>query len=100
MQLFVQDGHFNTGEIAHIVSVYSGILTESARTLDALTRAIQPFAFQMTDQERLSMIDEAATGMDRNYRDMQVFTNQNELIALQRASDENDYLTLKKLYGL
>jgi hypothetical protein len=100
MQVFGQDGHFNAGEVAHIVRVYSGILAESARNLDALTKAIQPYDFQMTDQERLSMIDEAASGMDRNYRDMQVYTDQNELIALQRASDENDYLTLKKLYGL
>jgi flagellin-specific chaperone FliS len=100
MQLFGQDGHFSAAEIAHLVDVYGGILTESAKNLDVLMKVIQPWVFQMTDRDRLALIDEAAAGMDRNYRDMQVYTNQNELIALQRASDENDYLTLKKLYGL
>lgn len=97
-QLF--QGHFSGAELQQIVSVYTGILTESAQNLDGLTRAIEPYAFQMTDQERLAMIDAAASGIDRNYSDMQRYTNQNELIALQRASDENDYLTLKKMYGL
>jgi flagellin-specific chaperone FliS len=100
MQLFGQDGHFSAAEIAHLVDVYGGILTESAKNLDVLMKVVQPWVFQMTDRDRLALIDEAAAGMDRNYRDMQVYTNQNELIALQRASDENDYLTLKKLYGL
>jgi hypothetical protein len=97
-QLF--EGHFSPTELQQIAGVYTGILTESAQNLDRLTKAIQPYAFQMTDQERLTMIDAAADGIDRNYSDMQRYTNQNELIALQRASDENDYLTLKKMYGL
>ena len=99
-QLFGTSGHFSAAELQQIVSVYSGILTESAENLDRLTKAIQPYAFQMTDQQRLVLIDEAAGGIDRNYSDMQRYTNQNELIALQRASDENDYLSLKKMYGL
>ncbi|HEV2483186.1 MAG TPA: conjugal transfer protein TraI, partial [Puia sp.] len=82
------------------LTVYTGILTESAQNLDRLMTAIQPYALQMTDQQRLADVDAAAAGIDRNYADMQRYTNENELIALQRASDENDYLTLKKMYGL
>ena len=99
-RLFGSQSHFSAAELQQIVSVYTGILTESAQNLDVLTKAIEPYAFQMTDQQRLAMIDAAADGIDRNYSDMQRYTNQNELIALQRASDENDYLTLKKMYGL
>jgi hypothetical protein len=98
--LFGPTGHFSAGELGLITSVYSGMLRESMTNLELLLKAIQPFSFQMTDQERLSMIDEAAAGMDRTYRDMQVYTNENELVSLQRASDENDYTTLKNLYGL
>lgn len=99
-RLFGQDTHFSAAEMTQIVSVYTGILQESAQNLDRLTKAIQPGTFQMTDQQRLALIDEAAAAMDRNYSDMQRYTNQNELITLQRAHDENDYLTLKNLYGL
>lgn len=99
-QLFTAQTHFSAAEMQHILAVYTGILTESAQNLDLLTTAIQPYALQMTDQQRLVNIDAAAAGIDRNYADMQRYTNQNELIALQRAGDENDYLTLKKMYGL
>lgn len=99
-QLFSAQTHFSPAELQQILGVYTGILTESAQNLDRLTTAIQAFALQMTDQQRLSNIDQAAAGIDRNYADMQRYTNENELIALQRASDENDYLTLKKMYGL
>ncbi|HEV2478073.1 MAG TPA: conjugal transfer protein TraI [Puia sp.] len=100
VKVFQQSGHFNASELSLIASVYGGMLSESAKNLDVLLKAIQPYAFQITDQQRLAMIDEAAQNMDRTYRDMQVYTNENQLISLQRASDENDYNTLKKLYGL
>jgi hypothetical protein len=98
--LFRQSRHFSEGELGLIASVYGGMLSESAKNLDQLLKAIQAYDFQLTDQQRMTLIDEAARNMDRTYRDMQVYTNQNELIALQRASDENDYITLKNLYGL
>jgi flagellin-specific chaperone FliS len=97
---FRQDPHFSPAELGQIVSVYGGILTASEKNLEALTTVIQGFALQMTDQQRLARIDEAGAGMDRTWRDMQVFTNQNELISLQRAQDESDYQSLRKLYGL
>ncbi len=100
VKLFRQSGHFSSTELGLIVRVYGGMLSESAKNLDVLLKAIQPYAFQLTDQQRLVMIDAAAHDMDRTYRDMQVYTNENQLIALQRASDENDYNTLKKMYGL
>jgi flagellin-specific chaperone FliS len=97
---FRQDPHFSPAELAQIVSVYGGILAASEKNLEALVTVIQGFALQMTDQQRMSRIDAAASGMDRNWRDMQVFTNQNELISLQRSTDEGDYQSLRKLYGL
>lgn len=100
LALFRQDRHFSAAELDQITLVFEGILTQSANNLARLTSVIQSFTLQATDQERMAMIDEAATAMDRNYRDIQVYTNQNELISLQRAYDENDYLTLKNLYGL
>ena len=100
VKLFQQSGHFSSNELGLIVSVYGGMVSESAKNLDALLKAIQPYAYQLTDQQRMVLIDAAAQDMDRTYRDMQVYTHENQLMALQRTSDENDYNTLKKLYGL
>lgn len=97
---FRQDNHFSATELTQIETVYAGILTESERNLAQLTMVIKSLVTQMSDQQRLSIIDGAAAGMDKNWRDMQVYTNANELVSLQRAQDDNDYLWIKKLYGL
>jgi len=98
--LFGQDPHFSAAEISEMMRVYGAILAESEKNLEAVIGVIGSIAFVMTDQQRLSKIDAAAAAMDRSYRDLQVFTNQNQLISLQRARDKNDYETIKKLYGL
>jgi hypothetical protein len=97
---FRQDGHFSAAELSHIETVFGGILADSEKNLEQLEKAIGSFLLQMTDQQRMAMIDEASDGMDRNYRDLQQFTEQNELLSLQRAKDMNDYSFLLKLYGL
>ena len=100
MANFRKDPHFTAAELSQIQTLFTAILKESEQNLSRLTALIQPFTFQMTDQERLSLLSTTAANMDRNYRDIMTYTNQNELISLQRASDENDYLTIKNLYGL
>lgn len=97
---FRQDKHFSAAELGEIESVYSGILTESGKNLAQLVMVIESLATQMSDEQRLAIIDGAAAGMDRNWRDLQVYTNANESLSLGRAQDENDYLLIKKMYGL
>jgi len=97
---FRQDKHFSAGELGEIESVYSGILTESGKNLAQLVMVIQSLATQMSDEQRLAMIDGAAAGMDKNWRDLQVYTNANASLSLGRAQDENDYQFIKKMYGL
>jgi hypothetical protein len=97
---FRQDQHFSAAELGEIESVYSGILTESGKNLAQLVMVIQSLATQMSDEQRLAMIDGAAAGMDKNWRDLQVYTNANESLSLGRAQDENDYQLIKKMYGL
>jgi hypothetical protein len=48
----------------------------------------------------MEIINKSADHMDSNYNDMQQFNNQNEILSLQRASDENEVITLKKYYGI
>ena len=95
-----RDKHFTARELGQIETVYSGILAESAKNLAALTSVLESLATQMTDEERMAIIDQASAGMDRDYRDIQAYTNQNALLSLQRARDEKDVAVIKQLYGL
>jgi hypothetical protein len=100
MAVFGKDPHFSAAELNQITAVYGGILAESERNLSALTTVISAFTTQMSDQQRMAIIDKAGAGMDRTWRDIQAFTNENALLSLQRASEAADDETLKKLYGL
>jgi conjugation system TraG family ATPase len=95
-----RDPHFSAAELSHIGSVYSGILNESYKNVQQIAMVINAFVTQMDDAGRLSIIDEAAKGIDHNEQDLGAFTQENILLSLQRAKDENDLLTIKALYNL
>jgi hypothetical protein len=100
MTQFREDPHFSAGELSQMASVYSAIVKESEQNVDQLTMVLTALTTQMTDRQRMSIIDRAGTGIDGNWRDLQTYTNENELLSLQRAGDAADYETLKKMYGL
>lgn len=100
ISLFRQDPHFTAAELSQMELVLGGILAESEKNLGQVTSAVLDLVFQMTDEQRMTMIDAASTAIDGNYRDLQLYTDRSELISLQRARDANDYATLLKLYGL
>jgi hypothetical protein len=97
---FRQDGHFSAAELAQIEGVFNGLLADSEKNLDQLSRSTEAFTLQMTDEERLAAINTASAGLDQDYRELQLFTQRTQLLSLQRAKDENDYSFLLKLYGL
>ena len=98
--LLKQDSHFTTSETDYMYSVYSGILDQSIKSLDQVALVINAFTTQMTDAQRLKIIDAAANRIDLNYSDLKEFTNQSVQLSLQRSKDENDLNTVKQLYGL
>jgi conjugation system TraG family ATPase len=95
-----RDPHFTVAELNHIVSVYNGILTQSIRNVQQIKLVIQSFVTQMDDAGRLTIIDETSRNMDVNFQDLREFTQENSLLSLQRAKDENDVLAIKALYNL
>lgn len=98
--LLKQDSHFTAGELEYMFNVYSGILDQSVKNLDQIYMVINAFATQMSDAERLKIIDAAADRIDQNYSDVKEFTNQSIRLSLQRSKDANDLNTVKQLYGL
>jgi len=98
--LFRQDKNFTEDEISYMYKVYSGILDESVKNLDQIFNVINAFTTQMSDAQRLAIIDDAAKRIDQNYSDLKEFNNENIKISLQRAKEYNDVDVMKKLYGL
>ena len=98
--LLKQDKHFTADELDYMFNVYSGILDQSVKNLDQIYLVINAFATQMSDAERLKIIDAAANRIDQNYSDVKQFTNENIQLSVQRSKDENDLNTVKQLYSL
>jgi hypothetical protein len=95
-----QDKHFTGEELEHMQAVYTGIMNESLKNIDQLMLVIQSFTMQMSDAERLQIINHAGDDIERNYSNLVKFNNQNAMLSLQRAKDEEDIDLVKKMYGL
>ena len=98
--LFRQDKNFTEDEIAYMEKVYAGILDQSIKNLDAVFIVINAFETQMSDAARIEIINQVAAGIETNFSDLRQFNQQNIIVSLQRAKQQNDVNVVKKLYGL
>ena len=98
--LFRQDSHFNPQELSYMQQVYSGILDASVKNLDEIMLVVSPTKTQMTDEQRLELINHASDHLDENYNDLHQFNSQGIQLSLQRSKDLNDTQSIKKLYGI
>lgn len=98
--LMKQDQHFSAGELVQMESVYTGILTASARNLDQIMMIVSSDQTQMSDEQRLELINRAGDKLDDNYSDIRQYNTENEMLSLQRSKDLGDTQTTKALYGI
>jgi hypothetical protein len=98
--LFSKDKHFSADELDYMQKIYSGILDESVKNVDQILLVASSFKTQMSDAERLELINEAADKMDANYADLKKFNSQNSLMSVQRAGSLDEVAKLKEIYGL
>lgn len=100
MKSFTLDNNFSASELEHISKVYSGVLSESLKHLDQLNMVANSFRTQMTDAQRLELIEDAAVKMEAIYRDIVRFNRQNVQVSFSRAREKGDMETVSKLYGI
>jgi hypothetical protein len=98
--LFKQDKHFTPDELDHMFQVYTGILSESLKNVDQVLLVVNALVTQMDDAGRMEIINKAATGIQKNYNDLQRFNQQNVQLSLERGAEMNDIETVKQLYGI
>lgn len=94
------DGHFTKKEIELMREVYSGILKESLDNVSQLARVVKPFDMQMTDGERMRLIQKIAGDIEVNYNDLRRFNAQNVRLSMNRARDGEEIEKIRKLYAI
>ena len=93
-------GKFTIDEISYIQTVYSNLFNQSLKNLDALASIVTANTMRMSDDERLSAIDNVWKETENQFGFLQHFNNQAKVLALQRAKEQNDISTMNQLYNL
>ena len=98
--IFRTDKNFNAKELRFMEGVYTGMLNESLKNLEAFMLVINSFSTQMTDAKRIEIIDGAAAKIEETFFDLKAFNNQNKAMSLQRSYEKGEIEYSRKLYGL
>lgn len=98
--LFRKDTNFTTDELNYMYRVYSGMMEESLKSIDQLFLVVNAFALQMSDAKRLEIINAVSDNLEQSFMDLKEFNTQNKIISLQRAAENGEIETVKRLYGL
>lgn len=97
---FKHDGNFTPGEIKYLEKVYSNLFKQSLNDLDELTIIVTDSKLRMSDDERLEAIDRTYANVQDKLLFLRNFNNNTTILAVQRAREKNDAVTLKKIYGI
>jgi hypothetical protein len=97
---FKSDGNFSIGEIGYLSEVYSNLFNQSIKSLDALANIVTANKLRMSDDERLTAIDDIFNDMQDKLVFLRHFNNSTTILAIQRAKDRNDTKSLKTIYGI
>lgn len=99
-EMFFQDSHFSDDELDYMQKVYGGILSESLDNMEQVFMIIESFSTQMSDAQRLKLINDAADRIDENYSDLTTFNKQNVMLSLQRSKTKAEVVKMKRFYGI
>jgi len=87
-------------EVSYINQIYTSLVNSGVELIAALASLTTDGTLSMTDGERMTRIQQLDTEMKRQYRLVQTFTNQADLLTVQRQQEGNDISTLKSIYGI
>ena len=91
---------FSAGEMDILENACAAIIKQTTANIDQLTRIVESFNLQTTDEQRTRMIDQVADDTDKCYFDLNSIGDQQTLLALQRGMDAGEIDFIKKIYGL
>lgn len=91
---------FEREELVYVNKVVTGLLTDCQGFIDLLTAIIANSRLQMSDDERIRVVDNIYKEMLGQYEFARSFNNEAGLLLLQRKKDLNDVKVVKQLNGL
>lgn len=91
---------FNPDEIPYLGKVYSNLFNQSVKNLDDLAMVITAGKLRMSDDERLSAIDEIWKEVQDERMFLRHFNNNTKILALQRAKEQNELSIINQLYDI
>lgn len=97
---FKQDKHFTPDEISYLGTVYGNLFNQSLNDIINLTNILTANKMRMSDDERLHAIDGIYSTSKEQLMFIRSFNNSTTLLAIARATEENDAASAMKLYGL
>ena len=100
IKTYKESSQFNSDELTYINKVYTNLTTDCLKDIDALTSVITDDSLQMNDDERIQQINSIYADMQDKNSFTQYFTNSANMLANQRAWEQNDIWVSTSLYGL
>jgi predicted DNA-binding ArsR family transcriptional regulator len=97
---FKEEQQFSAEEIDYLGKVYSNLFNESLKSLDELSMVITSGKLRMSDDERLQAIDKIYIAVEDQYSFLKDFTNNTNMLSLQRKSEQLQIEMSRRLYGL
>lgn len=98
-KLMLQDENFTAEELSAIAFGYTKLLEESNNVLKEMKDVVNITTLQMTDKERMDVVDRCYNSI-RRYRNMvSYYTNKNISVSYLRARKKNDVSRVMSLYG-
>lgn len=97
---FKEEKQFTVEEIDYLGKVYGNLFNESLKALDELSMVITSGKLRMSDDERLQAIDKIYLSVEEQYSFLKEFTNNSNLLSLQRKAEKAEIEMSRRLYGL
>jgi hypothetical protein len=97
---FKKDSNFNLEEMEYLGKVYGNLFRQSLNNLDELAIIITANKLRMSDDERLAAIDRIYNDIQDKLIFLRHFNNNTTILAVQRARERNDAVTIRKIYGI
>jgi len=97
---FSSGDHFSRDELAYMEDVYSKLIAQSVKNLDALATIVTAKKLRASDDERLKAIDEIYAEMADMLTFLRHFNSNTSVLATQRSNEKTDLKVMQQLLNL
>ena len=97
---FRESDQFTTGEIDYISNVYKNLFNQSVKNLDALVTVVTANQLRMSDDERITAIDDVWKEVQNELMFLRHFNGSTRILAMQRIKEANDVSAINQIYNV